>query len=126
MLSVCAILAAATAPGMSRISAAMSLESDSQRVAMALTQGRVAAINRGHVVVGSFTSNGYQVVDTQNGNEVLAMGTLSPNVTLSATAPATFSTLGTVTGPVVVTLQRNTDSHTRLVRVGLTGMVEIE
>jgi hypothetical protein len=90
---------------------------------MALTQGRVSAINRGHVVVASFASSTFTVIDTQNGNEVLATGSLSPNLTLDATAPATFSPLGTVAAPVVVTLHRGAD--TRTVRVGLTGMVEI-
>ena len=45
-------------------------------------------------------------------------------VTIESTGVASFSPLGTVSTPVVVTLDRN--GETRLVRVGFTGEVEIE
>lgn len=123
-MSALSVLAAIAAPSARDVSVALALETESQRIAMALAQGRVSAINRGHIVAASFDDGGFLVVDTQAGNEVVAAGTLSSMVTVEATGSALFSPLGTLYTPIVVTLHRG--DATRVVRAGLTGTVEIE
>src|SRR5262249_8547900 len=99
-MSVFGILMAIGAPSIASIATAMNLESESTRLSMVLTQGRMAAINRGHVVVATFTTTGYTITDSQQGNEVLAAGTLPTGVTLETSGPVSFTPVGTLNAPL--------------------------
>lgn len=123
-MSVFAIVVAAGAPSVRSVSNAMSLESEGTSLSMALTQGRITAINRGHVVSATFTTTGYTIVDTQQGNQVVAAGSLPTGITLQASAATSFTPLGTLSAPLTVTLSRPPD--TRVIQVALTGMVDIQ
>lgn len=115
---------AASAPGLGALSTTFNLDNGTRTVAMALSQARVYAITRGHVVNVSFTSQSFTTTDTEAGSAVLMSGKLPAQLTVTASGPASFSPLGTVGAPVVVTVERAT--HTRTVRVGITGEVQIE
>jgi hypothetical protein len=122
-ISMAGILLAVGALSLGSLSSAFSLDGGSRAVAMACSQARVFAISRGRTVTVTFGSNHFTVRDTQLNQELLH-GSVPEPVTLSSNGVATFSPLGTVVSPVVVTLDRN--GETRLVRVGFTGEVEIE
>ena len=88
---------------------------------MALNQGRVQAITRGHTVVVTFGTNDFTIAD---GDETVATDQLPPHITVSADSDATFTPLGTVTAPVTVTVGNGDGS--REVKVGLIGEVQIQ
>jgi Tfp pilus assembly protein FimT len=122
-LSMTSVLLAIGALSLGSLSTAFSLDAGSRTVAMAFSQARVLAISRARTVTVTFGSTDFTVHDTQLNTE-LHHGSVPEPVTLASTGVATFSPLGTVASPVVVTLDRN--GETRLVRLGFTGEVEIE
>ena len=122
-LSMAGVLATIGALSLGSLSAAFSLDTGSRTVAMGLSQARVFAISRGRTITVTFGSSGFVVNDTQL-NQALMHGEVPPPLTMTANGVAAFSPLGTVSMPVVVTLDRA--GETRLVRVGFTGEVEIE
>lgn len=122
-MSVLAIICAVGAPSVQSVATAMALETESTRLAMSLTQARTTAINRGHLVSATFTSGSFALLDTQQSNEVVARATMPTGVTLETSGAASFTGLGTLTAPLVVTLHGATAD--RVVRVGLTGMVDV-
>ena len=121
--SMAGILVAIGALSLGSLSAAFSLDAGSRTVAMAFSQARVFAISRARTVTVTFGGTNFVVRDTQLDKELLH-GSVPDPVTMETSGVATFSPLGTVATPVVVTLDRN--GETRLVRVGFTGEVEIE
>jgi prepilin-type N-terminal cleavage/methylation domain-containing protein len=122
-VSMAGILLAVGALSLGSLSTAFSLDGGSRAIAMAFSQARVFAISRARTVTVTFGSSEFTVRDTQLNKELLH-GSVPKPVTLVSSGVATFSPLGTVASPVVVTLDRN--GETRLVRVGFTGEVEIE
>jgi len=122
-LSMAGVLIAIGALSLGSLSAAFSLDTGSRIVAMGFSQARVFAISRGRTTTVTFGSSSFVVRDTQL-NKDLLRGQVPEPVTMEATGVAAFSPLGTVSSPVEVTLDRN--GETRLVRVALTGEVELE
>ena len=122
-LSMAGVLVAVGALSLGSLSAAFSLDGGSRTVAMAFSQARVFAISRARTVTVTLGSSTFVVRDTQL-NKDLLRGSIPVPVTMASTGVASFSPLGTVAAPVVVTLDRG--GETRLVRVGFTGEVEIE
>lgn len=122
-LSMAGVLAGIGALSLGPLSAAFSLDTGSRTVAMGFSQARVFAISRGRTVNVTFGSGGFVVRDTQLNQDLMHAEVPAP-VTMEATGVASFSPLGSVSTPVVVTLDRN--GKTRLVRVGFTGEVEIQ
>lgn len=123
-MSTLGILTAIGALSLGALSAAFGLDSGSRTLAMALSQARVFAITRGHVV--TFTPHGFTTHDAEvdADGQILMSGEIPEPVQLEASGTASFSALGTVAMPVTITLDRAGD--TRVVRVALTGEVSIE
>jgi Tfp pilus assembly protein FimT len=122
-LSMAGVLIAIGALSLGSLSAAFSLDTGSRIVAMGFSQARVFAISRGRTTTVTFGASGFVVRDTQL-NKDLLRGQVPEPVIMEASGVAAFSPLGTVSSPVEVTLDRN--GETRLVRVALTGEVEVE
>lgn len=124
-LSAASVLAAIGVISLGTLSAVFSLDHGTRTVAMALSQARVNAISRGHVVTVTFGSSNFVARDTEVGDqgEIFLEGSVPHPVTMEASGQATFSALGTVANPVTVTLTRG--GSTRQVQVALTGAVEI-
>ncbi|MBI3304085.1 MAG: prepilin-type N-terminal cleavage/methylation domain-containing protein [Deltaproteobacteria bacterium] len=99
------------------------LDNGARMTAMALNEARVQAIARGHNMVVSFGSNTFTITDDVN-NEVVAEGQLPLHLSLSAGDDSTFTPLGTVTAPLIVTVSNGDNS--RDVSVGLIGEVQIQ
>jgi Tfp pilus assembly protein FimT len=122
-VSAFATLAAVGSLSLGAFAGTFSLDNGTHAIAMALNQARVYAITRGHAVNVAFTSHGYTTTDTE-GSQVLLAGTVSSTVTIATDGVASFTPLGTVTAPRLVTLSHGTDH--RSVSVGLTGDVTIQ
>src|SRR5262245_15789951 len=126
--SVLGILLAAAAVGLGTLAPQFDLDNAARKVAMALNQGRVQAITRGHTMVVAFETNdegaiAFTITDSVD-DEVIATDTFPPHITVSADGDATFTSLGTVTAPVIVTVSNSDGS--REVSVGLIGEVQIQ
>ena len=117
------VLLAIGALSLGSLSAAFSLDAGSRTVAMAFSQARVLAISRARTVTVTLGGANFVVRDTHLDQELLR-GSVPDPVIMETSGVASFSPLGTVATPVVVTLDR--DGETRVVRVGFTGEVEIE
>lgn len=125
-ISAMGVLVSIGALSLAPLTAAFGLDNGSRTVAMALSQARVFAITRAHVVQVSFTSHGFTMRDTEvdADGQILMAGEMPNEVAIEASGTASFSALGTVAAPLTVTLDRAGD--TRVVRVALTGEVSIE
>jgi prepilin-type N-terminal cleavage/methylation domain-containing protein len=119
--SVLGILLAAAAVGLGTLAPQFDLDNAARKVAMALNQGRVQAITRGHTMVVAFDTNDFTITD---GDETVATDQLPLHITVSADGDATFTPLGTVTAPVTVTVSNSDGS--RIVSVGLIGEVQVQ
>lgn len=118
-------LLAIGAPSLGTMATRFTLDGGTRAVAMALSQARVSAITRGHPVSASFTTHGYTMTDTVlNANQIVVKGNVPAQVLISSTGTTTFTPLGTISTPLVVTLRRG--DVTRFVRVGLTGEVQVQ
>jgi len=133
-ISVLGILLAATAVGLGTLAPQFDLDNGTRKVAMALNQGRVQAITRGHTMVVTFGTNDcpagrvcFTITDDV-ADERVATDQLPLHITVSVVTPAdgaaTFTPLGTVTVPVAVTVSNS--GHSRGVTVGLIGEVQIQ
>lgn len=122
-ISVLGILSTAAAVGLGALAPQFDLDNAARKVAMALNQGRVQAITRGHTMVVAFGTNDFTITDAVAG-ETVATDTFPPHITVSADGDATFTSLGTVTTPVTVTVSNS--NHSRAVSVGLIGEVQIQ
>lgn len=120
-ISVLGILLAAAAVGLGTLAPQFDLDNGTRKVAMALNQGRVQAITRGHTIVVAFDTDAFTITDA---GETIATDTFPPHISVSADGAASFTPLGTVTAPVIVTVS-NSD-HSRVVSVGLIGEVQIQ
>ena len=120
-ISTLGILVAAAAVGLGTLAPQFDLDNGARKVAMALNQGRVQAITRGHTIVVTFDTNDFTITD---GEETVATDRLPSHITISATSAVTFTPLGTVTVPVTVTVSNS--SHSRGVSVGLIGEVQTQ
>jgi Tfp pilus assembly protein FimT len=122
-LSLAGVVAGIGIVSLSSLTASFALDIGSRTVAMALNQARVFAITRGRNVTMTFSTSQF-VAHAAGSSEPLVAGDVPEPVTITTTGAATFSPLGTVANPVVVTLDRS--GETRLVRVAFSGEVEIE
>ena len=127
-ISVLGILMAAAAVGLGTLAPQFDLDNATRKVAMALNQGRVQAITRGHAMVVAFAADdegaiAFTITDNVD-DETVATDTFPPHITVSADSDTTFTPLGTVTAPVTVTVSNSDGS--REVRVGLIGEVQIQ
>ncbi len=122
-ISVLGILSTAAAVGLGTLAPQFDLDNAARKVAMALNQGRVQAITRGHTIVVTFGTNDFTITDNVN-DETVATDTFPPHITVSADGDTTFTPLGTVTTPVTVTMRNS--GHSRAVSVGLIGEVQIQ
>ena len=122
-VGVLGLLTTIAAVGLGTLAPQFDLDNAARKVAMALNQGRVQAITRGHTMVVTFGTNDFTITDGVNA-ETVATDQLPPHITVSADGDATFTSLGSVTTPVTVTVS-NSD-HSRDVSVGLIGEVQIE
>lgn len=122
-LSLVAILLGCGVLGLRAVAEAFSLDTGSRVLAMALTQARIHAISRGRVITTTFGTHTYRVADTETG-EVLLAGDVPLFVTIASEGPVAYMPLGTVAGPVEITLRRH--GAEQLLRVQLTGGIEVE
>ena len=127
-LSMLGILMAAAAVGLCTLAPQFDLDNATRKVAMALNQGRVQAITRGHSMVVAFDTNAegavaFTITDDVD-DETIATDIFPPHITVSADRNPTFTPLGTVTAPVTVTVSNGNGS--RDVNVGLIGEVQIQ
>jgi prepilin-type N-terminal cleavage/methylation domain-containing protein len=126
--SVLGILLAAAAVGLGTLAPQFDLDNAARKVAMALNQGRVQAITRGHTMVVAFDTNDEGAVAftiTDNvADEIVATDIFPPHIAVSADSHAIFTPLGTVTAPVTVTVSNSHGS--RIVSVGLIGEVQVQ
>ena len=122
-LSLAGVVAGIGVVSLGSLTASYALDNGSRTVAMALGQARVFAIARGRDVTVTFNSSHF-VAHAAGSSETLLSGEVPSPVTMATTGAATFSPLGTVGNPVVVTLDRS--GETRQVRVAFSGEVEIE
>jgi len=122
-LSMAGVLAGIGALSLGSLAAAFSLDGGARTVAMGLSQARIFAITRGRTVTVTFGSSSFVTRDVAVDKQLMS-GAVPVPVTMEASGVVSFSPLGTVATPVVVTLDRN--GETRLVSVGLTGEAEIE
>ncbi len=103
-ISVLGILSTAAAVGLGTLAPQFDLDNAARKVAMALNQGRVQAITKGHTMAVTFGTNDFTITDNVN-DETIATDQLPPHITVSADSDTTFFTpLGTVTVPVTVTV----------------------
>lgn len=121
-IGIFGIMGAIAAVGLGILAPQFNLDNAARKVAMALNQGRVQAITRGHTIVVTSGTGAFTITDNVN-HETIATDTLPPHITVSADGNATFTPLGTVTTPVTVTVS-NSD-HSRAVSVGLMGEGQI-
>jgi len=122
-LSLAGVLAGIGVVSLGSLTASFSLDNGSRTIAMALGQARVYAITRGRDVTVTFNSSHF-VAHVAGMSQPVLSGEVPSPVTMESTGAATFSPLGTVDAPVVVTLDRS--GETRLVRVAFSGEVDIE
>jgi prepilin-type N-terminal cleavage/methylation domain-containing protein len=122
-ISVLGILMAAAAVGLGTLAPQFDLDNAARKVAMALNQGRVQAITRGHTMVVTFDTDAFTITDDVD-HETIATDSFPPHIAVSADSDTTFTPLGTVTAPVTVTVSNSDGS--REVSVGLIGEVQIQ
>ena len=125
-VSLIGILLAVGSVSLDAASTAFRLDHGVRTVGLALERARLTALARSHVLQVAFTAHQFQVTDRDVGanGTVIMTGTIPSPLSLTASGAATFSTLGTVANPVSVTVQRGQES--RIVRVGLSGEVDIQ
>lgn len=117
------IMSVAAGVGLGQVAPKFDIDNGARMVAMALNQARALAITRGHVVDVTFGSHSFTVTDTETSKDVAA-GQLPARITMAVAGSASFTPLGTVNNPLNVTL-KNGGAHNRVVRVSLTGEVQI-
>jgi hypothetical protein len=126
-ISTLGILLAGAAVGLGTLAPQFDLDNAARKVAMALNQGRVQAITRGHTIAVTFGTNDFTITD---GDETVAADQLPPHITVYAAGDAVFTSLGTLDPvltaaiPLIVTVS-NSDTY-RSVSVGLIGEVQTQ
>lgn len=126
-ISTLGILLGAAAVGLGTLAPQFDLDNATRKVAMALNQGRVQAITRGHTIVVTFGTNDFAITD---GDETVAADQLPSHITVSAAGDAVFTSLGTLdpalTAAIPLTVRVSNSGHSRGVSVGLIGEVQIQ
>ncbi len=125
-LSALGVVVSMGAVGFDAVASRFTLDNTTRTIAMTLDRARVTAIARGHVVNVTFGAQKFTATDmaVASGAGILAAGTVPGPLTVDVSGTASFSPLGTVAAPVTVTLHRN--AETRVVRVSITGQVDVQ
>lgn len=123
-ISILSLLLVIAATTLSELAPKFELDNTVRSVAMALNQARNQAITRGRLVNVTFGSHSYAITDATDGDAVLAMDELSTLAVVAAEDSVSFTPLGMSTAEVFITVSNA--SHSRTVKVGITGEVMLQ
>ena len=128
VVSAAAVLCGLAGVGLGTMAPVFNLDAGARMAVMALNQGRVQAITRGHAVDVVFEAQSFRITDVSDALDLDA-GDFPPQVACSSPTVVPFTPLGTIDAalaspPVTVTLAHGDAS--RSVTVGLTGSVEVQ